>query len=329
MASPMTTPTPVHERFAHLSLVSAPTPLSRLPRTSAATGSDVWVKRDDLSSPAYGGNKVRKLEFLLAEAKAQGADTLVTLGAVGSHHVLATAIHGGAAGFAVHAVVLPQPPSAHAREVAALHVAHGVVLHPADGILAIMREMKRVTAMLTAEGKKPYVIAPGGSSPLGALGYVAAGLELAAQVEAGEMPMPDRLFVALGSGSTVAGLALGLALADVKVTVEAVRITGPMLMNRFYLWRLVRGTARLLREGGVTTQNLTGAAMKRVHVATAMLGAGYGHPTAAGNYAMELAATDGLLLEPTYTAKAFAGLIREGRGRPGKTLLYWHTLAAP
>lgn len=285
------------------------------------------MKRDDGSAAGYGGNKPRKLAWLLADAERVGADTLVTIGAFGSHHVLATAYFGRARGFAVEAVLVPQRPSAHVEENLRADVALGAVLHPAKGPLDAWLGVRRRVAELKAAGKRPYVVAGGGSSPVGTLGYVAAARELASQLRAGEAEVPDTLVAALGSGGTVAGLAVGLAAEGLGVPVLGARIVTAWLSNRVLLGRLVEGTARLV--DAPRARMLAREALRLVEVSGAALGEGYGMPTAAGERAMRLAAEDGLTLDATYTAKAFGLLVREASARwQGRPVLYWHTLSA-
>lgn len=311
------------------------TPIQRLAHTSLRAGSDVWVKRDDTSAAPYGGNKPRKLALLLADARERERKTLLTVGAHGSHHVLATAIHGAALGFDVEAVLVPQSPNAHVEENLRLDVAFGARLHPAKGPLHAVFRLRRLLGELEREGRRPYFIAGGGSSAIGTVGYVRAAQELLAQIRAGEMPMPSRVICALGSGGTAAGLALGFALEGAAIPVIGARIVTPWLSNRFLLGRLLDETALLIASSSGEARRLGQAAKALLHIDTGALGAGYGIETAAGRAAMEVAREDGLTLDGTYTAKAFgallAGAARTGPSpgaARGETILYWHTLSS-
>ena len=215
-----------------------PTPVARIDGL-APRSVELWVKRDDASGAAYGGNKVRKLEFLLGEAKACGARQLVTLGAIGSHHVLATAIYGRQVGLAVDAVVFPQPLTEHVREQILADVAAGARLHPTSGYLGVPWRVWRLRRRADT-----LWISSGGSSPIGTLGYVTAGLELLEQIARGELPRPDVIYVALGSCGTAAGLLVGLCGAPTLPRLDA-RLVGVRVVDR-----LVSNERVTRRSGG-------------------------------------------------------------------------------
>jgi D-cysteine desulfhydrase len=299
-----------------------PTPVEPLRLAGAA---DVWVKRDDLSGEPYGGNKVRKLEFVLARARRRGAERLVTGGAAGSHHALATTVYGVALGFRVTLVLFPQPPTRHVRDVLLHDVAHGAEIR-------WVRRMELVPAAMglarfAHRSERPCGVAPGGSDPFGALGYVSAALELAEQVAAGEAPAPRAVHVAAGTLGTAAGLALGFALAGLPVRVVATRIISPLVANPWLLRRLVRRTARLLADAGLGEVPVA-EALAGLELRGGQVGRGYGHATGAGERATRRLSAAGLALDPTYTAKAAAALL-EGieREREGP-VLFWQTLSA-
>lgn len=297
-----------------------PTPVQRLRRLGDRLGAEVWVKRDDLSGDPLGGNKVRKLEFLLAEAIASGKRSLVTMGGVGSHHVLATAVYGRKLGFRTHVAVFPQPDSPDVRRTAALVRRAGADIHPCHGRAFV----PPTVAAILMRAERPYLIGPGGSSPAGALGYVAAALELRDQIDAGDLPAPDAVFVALGSGGTLAGLALGCGLAGLRTRIFGVRVVEWPLIGSAAVRLLVLRTAMLVRGlGGKVPRFLTGAgAFSVVHD---QAGQGYGQPTRLAEEAVRIAReTEGLVLETTYTAKAMAALIAHCRHERGR-VLFWNT----
>jgi len=302
-----------------LPLASLPTPVEE----HRIAGRSVLVKRDDRTARPYGGNKVRKLEFLLAEARAAGAGRVVTAGAFGSHHALATTIYGRQAGFGVTCVLFPQPVTAHVREVLRLIAAHGAELRFTRRLHGVPLALRR--ARWRSRAEQARIIPPGGSCPVGALGYVEAGLELAAQIRAGECPEPGSIFVAAGTLGTAAGLAIGLTMAGCRIPVRAVRITSPLVTNRRALRRLVQGTLELLEPGGEKLpsweQVMAGLTLRHDQV-----GQGYGRDTAAGFAAAVLFDAVGLDLDGTYTAKAAAALLADPPG--GKLPLFWHTLSA-
>lgn len=309
------------QNVARIALGKYPTPVQEL--THLARGScALWVKRDDLTNPLYGGNKVRKLEYILADARAHGATRLVTIGAVGSHHVLATTLYGRQEGFAVEAALVPQPKTAHVVEVVRAGVGSGMRAMPAGGYAGVVvRVLPRVLA------KGAYFVTVGGSSAVGSLGYVDGARELAAQVRAGEMPEPDLVVVALGSGGTVAGLAAGLEAEGLKSKVLGVIVAEP---SWFVAWRARRLARACLRRIGVRARR--GWLDERMTIDGRWLGAGYGHATDAGERATTEAAEAGLTLDPTYTAKTFAAatarVLAWSEEPAPRTVLYWHTLSS-
>ena len=318
-----------------------PTPVEHL---HGADGSwDLWVKRDDLTNARYGGNKVRKLERILADARAGGARRIVTVGAAGSHHVLATTIYGVAAGFTVEAVLIPQPRTDHVAMDLRASLAQGLVAFPARAWTMPFVLARRILA-------GSHYVPIGGSSASGSMGYVDAARELAEQVRRGELPEPDTLVVTLGSGGTAAGLAAGLELESMKTRVVAVCVAKPAFVLGFRAKRLARACVRL--AGGNASQR-RGAA-DRLVIESRFCGAGYGCATEAGEHAMVTwtsalasherhAATADVYgahaahaeLDGTYTAKAFAAAVElaaarrqasVGSGR--EIILYWHTLSS-
>jgi 1-aminocyclopropane-1-carboxylate deaminase/D-cysteine desulfhydrase-like pyridoxal-dependent ACC family enzyme len=293
------------------------------------------VKRDDLTGDLYGGNKVRKLEYLLADARARGATRLVTIGAVGRHHVLATTLYGRREGFTVEAALVPQPRTEHVVEVVRAGLGQGLVAMPASGYMSVaLRVVPRIV-----QGDA-YFVMVGGSSAVGSLGYVEAARELAAQIRAGEMPEPDVVVVALGSGGTAAGIAAGLELEGIRSQVVGVVVAEPTWFVAFRARRLARACLRAsgvkdgesARSADRSAPGARGWLDRRLSIDRRWLGPGYGFPTDAGARATDDAARAGLVLDPTYTAKTFAAALErvEGLRDSGspKTVLYWHTLSS-
>jgi len=303
------------------SLVERPTPVQRLDHLGDRLGAEIWVKRDDLTSPVYGGNKPRKLEFLLAEAREQGRRTLVTLGGLGTNHGLATVIFGRRMGFEVVLLLFAQPVTEHVRRNLLLFQAHGASL-VFTGPMAGGVKRYLVTERLRRPGA--YFIPGGGSSPAGTLGYVDAAFELAGQIARGEAPAPAAIFVAAGSTGTLAGLTLGFRLAGLPVPIHGVQVAPGIVANPKNALRLARRTLSLMQrtDAAVPKTTLAAAPLIRRHY-----GAGYGHPTAAGREARAiLAETEGLDLDLTYTAKATAALLEYVRQeKPAGPVLFWHT----
>ncbi len=315
-------------------LLAGPTPLERNDALSRAAGGEVWIKRDDLTHPSYGGNKVRKLERLLGEAIAEGCDTIVTTGAAGSHHVLATTLFGKRLGLAVHGVLVPQPASEHVTLDLRAMLGLGAELHPVSYFSAVPAATAALITKLRLSGKRPYVIPPGGSTGVGALGYVEAGLEIAQQMLETRMPEPDAIVVPLGSGGTVAGLAVGLAAAGCLVPIHAIRVTPRGIVGRALLLAQVRSAIERLRTSDDRFPRIMGVASELYRIDDAELGDGYGLPTPQARAAMRLAEQHGLELDQTYTGKTLAGalrLMREGTTAAGKKIqriLYVHTLSS-
>lgn len=305
-----------------------PTPVAKLAGISRAVGSEVWIKHDDRTSDLYGGNKIRKLEWLLGRARERGARAVLTSGVVGSNHVLATGVHAGALGLRVHAVVGPRPDGPGVLDNIRAALARGVVFEPASSYAGMVGRSTEVFARLARSGDRPLVIAPGGSSPRGVLGYADAGLELAGQIREGRMPIPDAIFAAAGTGGTVAGIALGLALAGLPIPVVGARVTPPPFSNKTWIAGLVRGGLRLLRKADPAVPDVASVATRLIELDLDSLGAGYGLPTPAGARALALAHDlESLHLEPTYTAKTLASLLLRARLRKG-TYLFWHTYSS-
>jgi D-cysteine desulfhydrase len=296
-----------------LTLGRYPTPIERLDALSNAR-TELWVKRDDLTNPAYGGNKVRKLDWLLSDARAHGAKRIVTVGAAGSHHVLATTYFGHEEGFDVEAVLVPQPRTDHVVQVLRASIGLGLRAVPIASWGAAAFAMARRMATRDAS---TYVIPVGGSNRVGAMGYVAAARELAAQVRAGEMPEPDVCVVALGSGGTAGGLAAGLAAEGIGARVVGVCVSRPP-------WALRRMALLLARACAPKAAR----AHLRLATDTRFLGRGYGRSTPEGDEATTIAAAAGLTLDPTYTAKAFASALWHVRARRGRVILFWQTLSS-
>jgi 1-aminocyclopropane-1-carboxylate deaminase/D-cysteine desulfhydrase-like pyridoxal-dependent ACC family enzyme len=293
-----------------------PTPVERLAAVSRP-GCDLWVKRDDLTHPIYGGNKVRKLERILAEAKKRGARRIVTIGAAGSHHVLATTIFAQQEGIGVDAVLVPQPKTEHVVSNMRAFLGHGLHAFPAGSFAGV----PLLVARRLLAGKDVLYVPVGGSNVLGAMGYVDAARELAEQVRAGAMPEPDLVVVTLGSGGTAAGLAAGLEAEKLKTQVVAVSVSTPVWAVALAARWLAR---RCARQCGASASK----SVKRLMVDARYLGPGYGHSTPWGEHAREVAHASGLHVDPTYTAKTFAAALDLVAIRRAKTILYWHTLSS-
>jgi D-cysteine desulfhydrase len=293
-----------------------PTPLEQRPDLAAAAGREhLWLKREDLSATAYGGNKVRGLEFLLA-GRPTGT-VCVTIGGIGSTHCLATATHTRTLGLRSVLAQFPQPETPASREVAAACAARADLAIRSGSRATLPFAVWRAWRSAGRLGPRHW-IPGGGATPRAVLGHLLAGLELASQLSA----PPEAVVVPLGSGSTTAGLALAMAALEWPTTVVAVRVAPTIVANRWRVNRLARQAARLLRPLGFSF-SVPPAAL----AIQDGLGRGYGYPTPAGASAADLATRHGVTLDPTYGAKAFAAL----RSLPAsfRRVVFWHTFAAP
>jgi D-cysteine desulfhydrase len=310
--------------FAHTPLATLPTAVERVRLGTEGEDRTILVKRDDLCADGYAGNKVRKLEFLLAEAAAAGAARLITAGAAGSHHAFATAYHGRRLGFDVSLVLFPQSLTPHVRDMVLLDQAVGAELCWASRMEAVPWGMWRARHRYRAQ--PALIVPPGGSNVTGTLGYVSAGLELAAQIESGAAARPSSIYVAAGTLGTVAGMAIGLAWAGLSLPVIATRITSRIVTNERVLASLVRGTRDRLSAAGVKRLPDADSVLRLVELRHDQIGRGYGRSTEAAERAIRVFAAAGLTLDTTYTAKSAASLLAD----PEQTAepLFWHTLSA-
>ncbi|MGH2925138.1 MAG: 1-aminocyclopropane-1-carboxylate deaminase/D-cysteine desulfhydrase [Solirubrobacterales bacterium] len=313
-------------------LGEGPTPVRELAGLSSEGGrAAVWIKDDGAYSPV-GGNKARKLEWLLADALRRGKRTIITGGATGTNHGLATALFAARLGMRTVLVLVPQPETSHVRGQLDRLRRSGAELHFASGVIGAHLLGARLFVRRTSRPLNfPYVVRPGGSTPLGCIGYVDAAAELAAQVRAGDLPAPSHIVVALGSGGTAAGLAAGLKLAGLESRLVCVLVSDVIKVDGATVARLARRTLRLLSQHGAAVDGVR-VAPDEVEVVTGWLGAGYGHSTPEAESAIELMAErEGVTLEPVYTAKAMSALLALNRlGAFGDgPVLFWHTFSPP
>ena len=326
----------------HMSLGAYPSPVEFVTLDDNGRDVPILVKRDDVAAEGYGGNKVRKLEFILADARARGATRLITAGATGSHHAFATAWHGRRAGFEASLVLFPQGRTPHVSEMLLLDAAAGAELVWASRIETVPYGLWR--ARYARRHEAVYMVPPGGSSEIGTFGYINGALELAAQVASGGVPRPSAIHVPAGTLGTVAGMGIGLALAGLDIPIVATRITARVLTNERTLASLVRSTLARLRGAGAEDLPDAAAALALIELRHDQIGAGYGKATEAGAHAERVFAAAGLRLDATYTAKAAASLLADAaraghaaagassgphnRAAPPGLPLFWHTLSA-
>jgi D-cysteine desulfhydrase len=304
-------------------LGTLPTPLERAAALGEHLGiGSLWVKRDDLSGEVHGGGKVRKLELLLGEARSTGSRTVVTFGGVGSNHAVATAIYAAQLGMRVVLRLLPEPADDRVRHNLLADLAAGAELHLAHGRASLDPAARQAAA---GDEARPYVIAAGGSSPLGNIGFVNAAFELEGQIERGEMPEPDVIYVAMGTMGAAVGLAIGLRAAGLRTRLVAVRASSPGTSSEARLRAMASETAAYLRRLDPALARLD-LAMTDLTVAGGYLGAGYGLSTGKARSAIGLAHDlAGLDLEHVYTGKALAALIDHAPRLSRSVVLFWNT----
>lgn len=298
------------QRFARATLLERPTPLVEAPRLSAELGVRTLIKRDDLSEVGLGGNKLRKLEFLIGDALDSGCDTMVTFGALQSNHARQSAAACARHGLDCHLLLTETVPRSDDLYTSGgnllLDELFGATIWRSDGSDdSLIEAIAALETHLERSGATPRWVPPGGSEPLGSLGYVAAAVELAEQCDAAGVT-PIEVVVASASGGTQAGLVCGLGALMPLTTVHGVGVYAPA--------EATIETVTLLEAelGGLL--GMDGAEPANIRVDGSQLGAGYGMPTAASREATALfARTEGIVLDPVYTAKAAAGLIERCR----------------
>ena len=312
-----------------ISLTKTPTPVERLSTLEQELDvGGLWIKRDDMCGCGYGGNKPRKLEFLLAEAKAKGAKSLITLGGLGSHHTLATVACANRLGFQSSLILAQRPLSEKGKQnLLASHAMGASLSYASNDVFAGWMIALVYMRLWRRDGVRPYFVAPGGTSALGCLGYVSAAFELAEQIQRGECPEPDAIFVAMGSMGTAAGLWLGLRLAGLSTQLVPVRVYQDFRTNPFGLKWYAMASQRLLSRHIPNFEKVS-LLTSEIDIIKEFIGPGYGHiTTAAREAASRLSATEHIDLEYVYTGKCFAGLlegVEQGRWSD-KQIMYWHT----
>jgi len=316
----------------HVQLATLPTPVVAVPRLADHLGlPNLRMKDDGLSADRYGGNKVRKLEFLLGDAIARGARGVMTFGYAGSNHALATAIYARQLGLDPISMLLPQPNATYVRRNLLVQQAVGAELHQRDSVSSLATAAAwQLGRHAVLRGKRPYVIPGGGSSPLGVLGYVNAALELDEQIRTGACPDPELIYIATGSMGTVCGLAIGLALAGRDARIVAVRVTDPRYANQRVLERLHAKTVALLRSHDPSVPALA-FDPKRVELREEFFGEGYARFTELGNRAVaDMRRAEGVVLDGTYTGKALAAVFADADAGhiTNHAVLFWNTYNA-
>jgi L-cysteate sulfo-lyase len=313
-------------RFPRIKLGHYPTPLEPLPRLSKELGGpEIWIKRDDCTGLSTGGNKTRKLEFLMAEAEAMGADIVLTQGATQSNHARQTAAAAAKMGMDCHILLEDRTgindPNYRLNGNVLLDHLHGATMEHRGPGLDMNAEMEAVAETYRAKGRKAYTIPGGGSNSTGALGYVNCALELLAQVSEMRLAV-DHLVHATGSAGTQAGLICGLKALNAQIPLLGIGVRAPKDKQEENVFKLAAATAEKIGCAGVVTREDVVANCDYV-------GPGYGLPADSTLEAIDMfAKLDAILLDPVYSAKGAAGLIdliRKGHFKKGERVVFLHT----
>jgi L-cysteate sulfo-lyase len=313
-------------RFPRIHLAHLPTPLEHLPNlTREFNGPEIWIKRDDCTGMSTGGNKTRKLEFLMAEARDQGADIVLTQGATQSNHARQTAACAAKMGIDCH-ILLEDRTGKTDHDYndsgnVLLDYLHGATVEYRPATPDMNAELAAVVAKLKSEGRKPYFIPGGGSNPVGALGYVNAAMELIGQANDIGLRI-DHVVHATGSAGTQAGLITGLAATRSGVPLLGIGVRAPRPKQEENVFKLACATADLC--------GVSGAVRREDVVANCdYVGSGYGFSTPGSIDAIQtLARLEAILLDPVYTGKGMAGfldLTRKGFFKKGQNVVFIHT----
>jgi 1-aminocyclopropane-1-carboxylate deaminase/D-cysteine desulfhydrase-like pyridoxal-dependent ACC family enzyme len=311
------------QRLPKTSFARLPTPVAEKSIRIASGQHRISIKYDNLTGDLYGGNKVRKLEYILSRAKKKYATRVATFGTVASNHALATALYASRAGFECTCFLSHQSKTPNVARVLNMHLQNKTEIVRFGG--------NRATRVATMRdrliGRNTWVIPLGGSSWLGAVGFVNAGLELADQIAAGEVSMPTRLYVATGTMATAAGLALGLAIRKLPIEIQAIRVTHKSIANAASLQRLIIKTASLLRQ---LDPAIPADLPSRTHLTFRddFFGDGYARSNDDTERAIAVAREElGLTLEQTYTGKAMSAMLQDldASGATGQSSLFWNT----
>ena len=314
----------LEERIPRISLGQFPTPVQQLHRSGFE---NLWIKRDDMSSSVYGGNKVRKLEFILGRAKKRNAAHIITFGGIGTNHGLATAVFCEKLGIRCRLLLFWQPVTPGVKQNLLLFSKF-----KADTIYKKSLWHTVISYYLLERLRHPgaYFVYAGGSNPEGTIGYVNAAFELKEQIHRGEMPEPEVIICPLGSGGTLAGLALGLQLAGLPTRLRGIRVSkshlGPFqACTQNTVAKLINQTYTYLKQ---RCQRLPLIDIRAPEILHDYFGDGYGVPTKAATKVSRLAKDrEGITLDTTYTSKAFAAAYDccQNKEASAGPVLYWHT----
>ncbi len=311
----------VLDEFPRLGWADAPTPIDALPSLAAELSLDwLGVKRDDLADGLYGSTKTRKLDFLLATPPWSEEAVWTSAGAIGSGHLASLALAAAKLDRRVEAHCFWEPPSTDVETNLGALASGPTTIHYHRSRIALATSRP---TLIWGIGGSRGVVPPGASAAAGVVGVVRGGLELAMQIQSGDLPAPDRVYVPCGTGGTAVGIALGLALGGSPTPVFAISTVERHLAGKRRLERLRHATGKLLEDGiGPLPAGLSDSPLKIVH---GYVGAGYGYPTDAAVAACRRLAAADVRAEPVYGGKAFAALLEREVASGGGRVLYWLT----
>lgn len=313
-------------RFPRLFFAHLPTPLEAMERLSQKLGGPrLWIKRDDCTGLSTGGNKTRKLEFLMADALKKGADTVITQGATQSNHARQTAAAAAKLGLSCHILLEDRTgnaaPDYTLNGNVLLDRLHGATVSKRPRDADMNGEMEALALRLRDEGKRPYIVPGGGSNPIGALGYANCALELVSQANDRNLKIAH-IVQATGSAGTQAGLVAGLVAMNANIPVLGISVRAPKERQEKNVHALAAATAKLMGAGDIVRP-------EHIVANDEYVGTGYGIPTPGMVEAVRMMAeTEGILLDPVYTGKAMAGLIdliRKGFFAKNSDVVFLHT----
>jgi D-cysteine desulfhydrase len=322
---------PKLHKIPWISLINSPTPVEKLVGLEKEMEfNGIYIKRDDLTNPTYGGNKPRKFEFLLGHALKKKKKHILTIGGIGSNHCVANSMFCKKLGLTSSIFLKRQPLTGHVRNNMLKYLYFG------SKITHKKTEIGLISAILwyIATHWRSYFIWAGGSNKIGAVGFVNAALELKHQIEQNQIPEPDYIFAATGSSGTSAGLTLGCELAGLKTKIKAIQVSDQRFVSKSVILKLAKKSNKHLRKFDSSVPDISIEQLEqRLEVDSRYFGGSYGITTDKGKQAVELIKkSDGICLETVYTGKALSGLIdfiqTHRDSLEGKNLLFWNTFSS-
>ncbi len=318
----------LQDRIPWINLGNFPTPVEEMKNLeSELKHNNLWIKRDDLSGEKYGGNKIRKLEFILADLLKKKKKWIMTFGGLGSNHGLATTIYARGLGIKTVLGLIDQPVTEHVqKQLLRFHYFGAKISYAKNAPGAVL---KGLWHLVSKRGVYSFY-GPGGSNKIGNLGFVEAALQLAKQVESGIMPEPEKIFLPIGSMGTYAGLAVGLKLAGMETNLVGVRVTDIGMTNEKKTAKMINETFKHLAKQSDDIPQLSVSA-EEVNINHEFAGPCYGAVTKEGLDAIQLIrVSEGIHLDTTYSGKALACMlkhIRESESSKGP-ILFWNTYSS-